>query len=164
MWDDIQIRTAMTSDLAAVTSCADHAFGVYPQRSGIWVELALEIRAGSVHVICDAARVLGYISFSPSRGHLFVETIAVRPDRHGEGLGSRLLSFAEREALRLGLSCVKLFTDGKIADNLTFYRRRGYRETDRYDEGGFSRVFYSKDIAPPWRWRRTPAHRTTPLG
>lgn len=151
----MQIRVAITSDLAAVTSCADRAFGFYPRGPGNWVELALQIRAGSVHVICDAAWVLGYISFSPSRDHLFVETIAVLPNHHGQGLGSRLLAFAEKEALRLGLHSVRLFTDGKIADNLIFYRRRGYHETDRCDESGFSRVFYSKDIVPGWRDRLT---------
>jgi GNAT superfamily N-acetyltransferase len=151
----MQIRTATISDLAVVTRCADRAFGVYPRRPGNWVELALQIRARSVHVICDAARVLGYISFSANRDHLFVETIAVLPRRHGQGLGSRLLAFAEKEALRLGLRSVRLFTDGKIADNLTFYRHRGYHETDRCDEGRFSRVFYSKDIASRWRHHRT---------
>ena len=144
----MQIHAAMSSDLAAITLCADRAFGVYPLRSGSWVELALQIRAGSVHVICDGACVLGYISFSANRDHLFVETIAVLPHHHCQGLGSRLLAFAEKEALRLGLRSVMLFTDGKIENILIFYRRRGYRETDRCDEGGFSRVYYSKDIAP----------------
>jgi hypothetical protein len=48
---------------------------------------------------------------------------------------------------------VRLFTDGKLADNLNFYERRGYHETSRCDEGDFSRVFYSKDIARRTRSR-----------
>src|SRR5258705_13626224 len=120
----MQIHAAISSDLAAITSCADRAFGVYPLRPGNWVELALQIRSGSVHVICEGARVLGYISFSANRDHLFVETIAVLPHYHGQGLGTRLLAFAEKEALRRGLRSVTLFTDGKKANNLIFYRRR----------------------------------------
>jgi hypothetical protein len=46
---------------------------------------------------------------------------------------------------------VILFTDGDIAQNHIFYRRRGYHETDRCGEGGFSRVYYAKDVTPQAR-------------
>ena len=143
----MQIRAAMASDLAAVTSCADLAFG-FPRSPDNRAELALQIQERSIHVICRTARVLGYISSSPNRDHLFLGVIAVLPELHGQGLGSRLLAFAEQMALRLGLRSVRLFTSGGIPGNLIFYRRRGYRETGRCDEANFSRVFYSKDIAP----------------
>ena len=125
-----EIRAATPWDLAAVASCADLAFG-FPRSPDNRVELALQIQEGSVHVICDAARVLGYISFSPNRDHLYVDAIAVLPRLHRQGLGSRLLAFAEQEALRLGLRSVRLFTNGEIAGNLIFYRQRGYHETGR---------------------------------
>ena len=146
----MQIRPAMAFDLVAVASCAGLSFGS-PRSPDNRVELALQIQEGSTHVICDAGRVLGYISFSRNRDHLFVDAVAVLPIRHRQGLGTQLLAFAEKEALRLGLRSVRLFTNGKIAGNLIFYRRRGYRETGRCDVGSFSRVFYSKDTAPRWR-------------
>ena len=140
------VRGATAGDLAAVASCADVAFGV-PRSPDNRTELAIQIQQGLVQVMCDAARVLGYISFSPNRDHLFVEAIAVLPELHGHGIGSRLLAFAEQVALRLCLRSVRLFTSGEIAGNLSFYRRRGYHETGRCREDNFSRVFYSKDIA-----------------
>ena len=142
----MKVRGATAGDLAAVASCADVAFGV-PRSPDNRTELAIQIQQGLVQVMCDAALVLGYISFSPNRDHLFVEAIAVLPELHGHGIGSRLLAFAEQVALRLGLRSVRLFTSGEIAGNLSFYRRRGYRETGRCREDNFSRVFYSKDIA-----------------
>ena len=141
------VRGATAGDLAAVASCADVAFGV-PRSPNNRTELAIQIQQGLVQVMCDAARVLGYISFSPNRDHLFVEAIAVLPELHGHGIGSRLLAFAEQVALRLSLRSVRLFTSGEIAGNLSFYRRHGYHETGRCREANFSRVFYSKDIAP----------------
>jgi GNAT superfamily N-acetyltransferase len=102
-------------------------------------------------VICDTVQVLGYISFSPNRDYLFVDAVAVLPRLHRQALGTQLLAFAEEETLRLGLRSVRLFTNGRIAGNLIFYRQRGYRETGRCDEGSFSRVFYSKETAPWWR-------------
>ena len=59
---------------------------------------------------------------------------------------------------RLGLRSVRLFTSGEIASNLMFYRRRGYHETGRCREANFSRVFYSKDIAP-WRHESPTTHQ-----
>ena len=75
----MQIRAAIASDLAAVASCADLSFGS-PRSPDNRVELALQIQEGSVHVICDAVQVLGYISFSQNRDYLFVDAVAVLPD------------------------------------------------------------------------------------
>ena len=100
------VRGATAGDLAAVASCADVAFGV-PRSPDNRVELAIQIQQALVQVMCDAARVLGYISFSPNRDHLFVEAIAVLPELHGHGIGSRLSAFAEQVALRLGLRSVR---------------------------------------------------------
>jgi ribosomal protein S18 acetylase RimI-like enzyme len=143
----MKVRGATPGDLAAVASCADLAFGV-PRSPDNRVELAIQIQQRSVQVMCDTGRVLGFISFSPNRDHLFVEAIAVLPELQGQGIGSRLLGFAEQMAGRLDLRSVRLFTNGEAAGNLIFYRRRGYQETGRCNEAGFSRVFYSKDIAP----------------
>jgi GNAT superfamily N-acetyltransferase len=154
----MQIRAAGISDLVEVGACADLAIALVDgSRNARDVkpdgELASQIRRGSVHVICGSARVLGFVSFSPNADHLFVDAIAVRPSHQRQGLGSRLLAFAEEEASRLGLRSVRLFTDGKLADNLSFFQSRGYYETSRCDEGEFSRVFYSKDIASRTRSR-----------
>jgi ribosomal protein S18 acetylase RimI-like enzyme len=54
--------------------------------------------------------VLGYISFWPISEHHFVDSIAVLPKYHGQGLGTQLLAFAEHEASRQGLQSVRLFT------------------------------------------------------
>jgi ribosomal protein S18 acetylase RimI-like enzyme len=62
------------------------------------VELASQIQEGSVHGICDAVQVLGYISFSPIRDYLFVDAVAVLPRLHRQSLGTQLLAFAEKEA------------------------------------------------------------------
>lgn len=146
----MQIRSAEFSDLAAISRCEALAFAPFsPAMSSdkLQQNLATQIEEGVIHVIAERAGVLGYISLWPSVGHLFIDTLAVLPERHGEGLGSQLLAFAEREAVRLRLSSLRLFTKEKMADNLGFYLRRGYRETGRCDDDGFARVFYVKDIS-----------------
>lgn len=148
----MKIRAATLPDLAAVVACADLAFATslpHPLKLDVGVnnDLRSQILDGSVHMICSSATVLGYISLWPIADHLFVDSIAVLPKYHGQGLGTQLLAFAEHEASRLGLHSVRLFTKEKMADNHAFYRHRGYCETGRCDDDGFPRVFYSKDIS-----------------
>ena len=102
---------------------------------------------GSIHLICDEAQVLGFISLWPTADQMFIDTLAVLPRHHRRGLGSQLLAFADSETLRLGLSGVNLFTKATMVDNLVFYQRRGYRETGRCDDDGCCRVFYSKSVS-----------------
>jgi predicted N-acetyltransferase YhbS len=149
--DGMHIRVATITDLVSITSCTDLAFASFAGHSHkrdakLEDSLRSQILEGSIWLICDEAHVLGYISLWPTADQMFIDTLAVRPSHHRQGLGSQLLAFADRETLRLGLSSVNLFTKATMADNLVFYKRRGYRETGRCDDDGFCRVFYSKSI------------------
>ena len=144
----MKIRKANSSDLPAIAACAELAFGAAilrtdPTSDG---DLASRILEGSIYVIGLNNSVLGYIALLPLADHVFVDTVAVLPKHHSEGLGSQLLSFAESEALRLDLRSVRLFTMADMSGNLVFYSRRGYRETGRCDDDGFPRIFYTKYV------------------
>jgi len=148
------IRIATPSDLAAIVACADLAFlAKNPPdthtAAGNDDELADQIRHHNVHVITEGSdpTVVGYISLMPIAEYLFVDSIAVLPEKHDRGLGTRLLRFAELEAARLGLDSVKLYTKQATSDAFAFYLYRGYSEIDRCDEDGFPRVFYCKDVS-----------------
>jgi hypothetical protein len=100
-------------------------------------------------VICEVDQVLGYVAICRNADHLFVDTVAVLPSHHGQGLGSQLLAFAEREASRLKLPSVRLFAMDGTRDNLAFYHRRGYFETDRRVDDRASLVSLCKAISSP---------------
>jgi ribosomal protein S18 acetylase RimI-like enzyme len=147
----MRIRAATVADLASIVRCANLAFASFAglsDKRDVKVEDSLRSRIleGSIHLLCDEAQVLGYISLWPTADQMFIDTLAVLPKHHRQGLGSQLLAFADRETLRLGLDSINLFTKATMADNLAFYERRGYRETSRCDDDGFCRVFYSKSI------------------
>jgi len=72
---------------------------------------------------------------------LVIENVAVDPVRQGEGIGRRLLEFAEEAARGAGIGTVGLYTHEKMTENLALYARLGYEEDERRQVEAFSRVF-----------------------
>ncbi|MDX1423296.1 MAG: GNAT family N-acetyltransferase [Kiloniellales bacterium] len=148
------IRPATGGDLAHVQACAKAAYALYVARIGkapapMVADFQAQIAAGQVYVAEADGEVAGFVVLYPRRDHLHVENVAVFPARQGLGLGGALLAFAEQEARRRRLAAVELYTNAKMTENLALYPRLGYREIDRREEAGFSRVFYRKEIGSP---------------
>ena len=92
--------------------------------------------------------MIGLIVLVEIGDRLLIENVAVDPDRQGEGIGRRLLEFAEGEARRAGIGTLVPYTHEKMSENLALYARLGYEEEERRRENGFSRVFLSKRLEP----------------
>jgi len=156
----VRVRPASPSDLGNVEACAEQAYALYVPRMGkkpapMVADFKAQIAAEQVHVIEVDGDVAGFIVLYRRRDHLHIENVAVFPSRQGQGLGRVLLSFAEAEAARRGLQTIELYTNVNMTENLELYPRLGYREIDRREEAGFSRVFFRKRLA----WRRPPGDR-----
>lgn len=147
---DEMIRKAVTTDERAVRECAESAYTRYVALIGrkpapMVADFAAQIAAGQVYVAVDGNDELqGFIVFFPNDDHMFLENVAVRPEAAGQGVGKSLIQFCETEAERLGLGAVHLYTNEKMAENLSIYPRLGYREVGRRSEHGFDRVFFEK--------------------
>lgn len=78
--------------------------------------------------------------------HLWVETVAVRSDLQGQGLGQILMAKAADEARAKGLGELRLLTNAALTSNLAFYQANGFR-TDKTEpfRGGFV-VWFSKTV------------------
>jgi ribosomal protein S18 acetylase RimI-like enzyme len=153
---DLQLRSAIESDAAAVSSVVSDAFVVYRPRMGcdpapMSADYPALIRAGQVRVAVTipedgSAQILGVLVLVPAADHLYLDTLAVRPGAQGSGVGRRLLALAEAEAVRHSLPAVVLCTNEAMTENLAYYPRRGYRLTHRITEDGFRRVYFRKDL------------------
>ena len=106
-----------------------------------------QVAAGQVTVLEAAGRMLGLIVMFPESDHLFVENVAVWPGEQGKGCGRRLLMHAENEARRLDLHEIRLYTEERMAENLTLYPAIGYEEFQRREESGYRRVYFRKRLA-----------------
>jgi GNAT superfamily N-acetyltransferase len=156
----MRIRAAEPGDVAAIEAIVERAYGVYVERIGMRPgpmddDHGEQVRRGLVHVAEDGRRdagegcgaaIAGLIVLVELEDRLLIENVAVDPGRQGEGIGRRLLEFAEETARRAGIATVALYTHEKMSENLALYARLGYEEDERRRENGFSRVFMSKRL------------------
>ena len=131
--------------------CVREAYSRYVGRIGrepapMLVDYEAAILAGEAWVLVDGGETSGVLVMRPENGHLFVETVAVRPGRQGSGLGHKLMAFAEEAATRQGLDEIRLYTNEKMVENLPFYGSLGFEETGRGLDDGYRRVFMKKRL------------------
>ena len=147
------IRRAEPADRAAVEAIVNAAYSVYVDRIGkppgpMLDDYARLIGGGAVSVFEAPDGVLAaLIVLLPKPDHLLLDNIAVRPDRQGQGLGRRLIAFAEREARRLGHAELRLYTHAMMTENIALYLRLGFEETGRGRQAGYDRVFMRKRLS-----------------
>ncbi len=145
------IRQADNTDLTAVEECATAAYAIYVARIGrkpapMVADFAMAIAAGNLFVEVEAETVRGFVVFYPRGDHIHLENVAVDPRWQRCGIGTRLISFVETEARRLGFARVELYTNARMVENREIYPRLGYVEFDRRIEDGFDRVYYRKNL------------------
>lgn len=85
-------------------------------------------------------RLIGTVRTSILRdGSGYIGRLGVVPDRHGQGLGSALLRFAEG-TLSETVTRFELMTGARSVSNHRFYARHGYTIFDRHDAEGYVRM------------------------
>jgi GNAT superfamily N-acetyltransferase len=144
------IRPASQADRATVETIVHEAYAVYIDRLGkppgpMLDDYAALIEAGAVSLLETAdGEVAAIIVLLPKPDHMLLDNIAVRRGRQGQGLGRRLIAFAEAEARRLGFREVRLYTHLMMTENVALYTRLGFIETGRGRDAGYDRVFMTK--------------------
>lgn len=147
-----EIRPARAEEADDIRLLVRAAYAMYVPRIGrepspMTDDFQAQIAAGIVWAIVDSGDLAGVIVLEDTPDALQVANIAVRPERHGQGLGRQLLAFADDEARRRGYDAVILYTNVHMTENLERYPELGYVEVGRGHEHGFDRVFFRKELA-----------------
>lgn len=145
------IRRARAGDAPAMAEVARTAYGPYVARMGMKPapmtdDYARVIRDREAWVAEVDGRVAGLLVLHAHPDHLLLENIAVAPAHQRLGIGARLLDLADRRARERGFAEMRLYTNVAMTENQAYYARRGYRETGRAVQDGFSRVFFTKHV------------------
>jgi len=148
---EARIRPAVASDTAAVKAVTDAAYRPYIERIGVVprpmeADHAADVAAGRVFVTGEP--VTGLVVIEAHEDHLFLDSIAVHPDAHGQGVGRRLLAFVDARARALGLPEVRLYTNALMWENQKIYPKYGYELVERRVDGPYDRLHYRKRLAP----------------
>lgn len=143
------VRAATAADVAAVRAVTDAAYHPYIARIGVVpqpmeADHMADIAAGRVYVTGEPVAGLVVVSAFPD--HLFLDSIAVHPDAHGQGVGRRLLHFVEAHARALGLPEIRLHTNALMWENQAIYPRYGYELVGRRVDGPYDRFHYRKTL------------------
>ena len=151
--NDVTVRAATPADLAGVTGCVRAAYQHYAARIGrepapMTADYAALIARSLVTLLLVDSAVRGVLVMEPRGGAWFLENVAVHPASQGQGLGRRLMAEVEQAARAGGYATIELYTNALMTENLAYYPRLGYEETDRREEDGFSRVYFRKRLAP----------------
>ncbi|WP_123978263.1 GNAT family N-acetyltransferase [Streptomyces sp. Ag109_O5-1] len=144
-----EIRPAGAADVPAVKAVTDMAYHHYIARIGVVpqpmeADHAANVAAGRVFVVGDP--VVGLVVIEAHEDHLFLDSIAVHPDAHGQGMGRRLLEFVDARVRALGLPEVRLYTNALMWENQKIYPKLGYEVVERRVDGPYDRVHYRKRL------------------
>ena len=155
---DMEIRRARSADVPAIRAVVEAAYAKYVPRIGrapapVTANYRALVAAGEAWVGVSQERVVGILVIRALGDALELENVAVDPAWQGRGHGRRLIAFAERRALELGLHEVTLYTNEAMTENLRLYPKLGFVETGRRVEDGYRRVFFRRflDARPPSR-------------
>jgi len=106
------------------------------------------VRVHDVWVLDDGdAGIVGVIELIPHPDHVYVENVAIAPERQGQGLGRQLLDLADREARARGLTEIGLLTNERYTSNIAMYERYGFVETHRTPHLGSDLVHFRKTLS-----------------
>lgn len=144
-------RRARRGEAAAIRSFLQAAYAVYLPRMGrlpltLEGDFATAIRDDLVWVLMEGERLLASLHLLSRPDHLFVDDVAVRADRQRQGIGKRLLAFAEEEGRRRGHCEIRLFTNETMGENIALYKGLGYREYRREPCRGTDIIYMRKSL------------------
>ena len=145
------IRVAVAADVDGVRTCVRAAYAMYLDRmtqepAPMTADYAALVASGVVHVLESEEGIVGVLVSFPREGDYFIENVAVLPELHGQGLGRRLLAFAEDLAREAGRDAIELYTNAVMTENRAFYPRLGYTLLGERVQDGFARVYFRKSL------------------
>ncbi|MES2340194.1 MAG: GNAT family N-acetyltransferase [Pseudomonadota bacterium] len=151
--DEITLRTAAPADATAIRDLTRAAYakwvpliGREPKPMGADYEAA--VRNHRFDLLYVDGELAALIETIDAGDHLLIENVAVSPVRQGRGLGTRLMAQAEAVARALGYRRLRLYTNQRFEENITLYRRLGYRIDGEEPIGDAVRVDMSKALDP----------------
>ncbi len=158
MMADVTVRKAQASDIPALKEVLQETFeGTWlPHVSAASARRYVETDTGGRYVEeywpdFIVAEIDGAIAGMIHWRGDFIEAVHVRAGHQGQGVGGRLLAYAEQAIAAAGFPQVRLETDTFNERAQSVYKAFGYVEKDRYPDdewdSGFTTVLFEKQFS-----------------
>lgn len=101
------------------------------------------------YIATDSGVLVGCVFFRPEPPHcLYIGKLAISAVAQGRGLGRQLLAHAEHEAVRRGLTNLRLETRIELTENHRTFERWGFAKSADKSHPGYDRTTFIEMIKP----------------
>src|SRR5580658_1181840 len=147
----IEIRPAALQDAARIRDLTRAAYAKWVALIGreplpMQADYDRAVREHAIDLLTVGGALAGLIETILGPDHLWIENVAVAPDRQGRGYGRRLIAHAETRAAAAGREEIRLQTNAAFAANVALYRKLGYAIDRTEPFRGGTTVFMTKRI------------------
>ena len=145
------LRPARRDDADAIVALVRAAYAKWVPLIGrepmpMTVDYAQAIAEHDFDLLVDGDAIVGVLETEHKPDHLWIENICVHPDRQHQGLGRKLLKWAEKRAEIAGTGEIRLVTNGAFEANIALYKRVGYKVDRTEPFKGGTAVYMSKSL------------------
>ena len=150
-------RLAKAEKLADIRTLYLHSMAYIGERMGIgqpsdaFSNLGTFIEGRNLYILEEDGIILAAAAMHEVDNGLYVDYLAVRKGNQGKGLGRHMLAELELIAESRELPHLLLHTPEVMAELLSYYERRGFRESHRalppHGRDQILRVHFKKDIS-----------------
>jgi GNAT superfamily N-acetyltransferase len=149
--DTLRFRPATRDDVAAIRDLVRAAYAKWVPLIGrepmpMQADYAVAVAEHDFDLLVDGDVLVGLIETEHRPDHLWIENVCVHPDRQGQGLGRRLLKWAEKRAEIAGTGELRLLTNEAFASNVALYKKVGFKVDRTEPFRGGTTVYMSKSL------------------
>jgi ribosomal protein S18 acetylase RimI-like enzyme len=145
-------RRAVAADAPAIAELTRRAYAKWVEIIGreplpMQVGYAEALARHRFDLVERDSKLVGLIETVADGDHLLIVNLAVSPETQGQGYGAQLLLRAERLAAEAGLVGLRLYTNKRFEENISFYLRRGFRIEREAPLNGGVVIYMTKTLA-----------------
>ncbi|MCZ2248043.1 MAG: GNAT family N-acetyltransferase [Bacteroidia bacterium] len=130
------IRKASLNDVEDISALTDAAYTKYIPLIGrkpqpMTADYSKMVVENSIWLLIVENQSVGVLVLVNEPENILIYSVAIKPEYQKQGLGRRLLVWAEQRAVQDGYKSIRLYTNERFEDNILLYKHLGYQETSR---------------------------------
>ena len=151
---NVEIRPAAIADAARIRDLTRAAYAKWVALIGreplpMQADYEGAVAQHTIDLLIVDGALAGLLETILRPDHLWIENVAVAPERQSRGYGRLLLAHAEKRAVEAGRFEIRLQTNQAFAANLAVYAKLAYAVDHTEPFRGGTIVHMSKRIEPP---------------